>query len=214
MGQQIDTAFLEILASKVCHDLISPIGAIANGIEFMEEMGADAMDDAIDLLKFSATQASAKLQAYRMAYGAGGGDVSIRPEDVHKSFGKFIELDKKITQDWDPHAPLGPEERSDGFSKLLICALLLCCECLPKGGTISVTKAGEDLTAISAQGPDATLKSPMDQALTNDMNQETLEPRYVHAYMCGLMAKKYGFDLRVAKNDGGAVEFHLQSPTA
>lgn len=212
MGQQIDTAFLEILASKVCHDLISPIGAIANGIEFMEEMGPDAMDDAIDLLKFSATQASAKLQAYRMAYGAGGGDVSIKPEDVHKSFGMFIELDKKITQDWDPHAPLGPEERSEGFSKLLMCALLLSCECLPKGGTICLSKAGDNLTAITAQGEGAALKPPMDQALTNEMNQATLEPRYVHAYMCGLMAKKYGFELTVIKNEGGTVAFHLKSP--
>lgn len=214
MGQQIDSAFLEILASKICHDLISPIGAVSNGIEFMEEMGADAVDDAIDLLKFSASQASAKLQAYRMAYGAGGGDVSIKPEDVHKSFGKFIELDKKITQDWDPYAPLGPEERSEGFSKMLMCALLLCCEGLPKGGTISVTKAGEDLTAITAQGDGAGLKPPMIQALANNMDQATLEPRYVHPYMCGLMAKKYGFELSASKNEDGLVELHLKSPAA
>jgi len=212
VGQQIDIAFLELMASKVCHDLISPIGAISNGIEFMEEMGPDAIEEAVDLLKFSATQASAKLQAYRMAYGAGGGDISIKPEDVHKSFAKFIQLDKKITQDWDPHADIGPDERSEGFSKLLMCALLLSCECLPKGGVITVDKAGQNITSIKASGQDAALKPPMDKALSNEIHQDALEPRYVHAYMSGLLAKQYGFQLEPKANTEGGVEFHLISP--
>lgn len=212
VGKDIDIGFMELLASKVCHDLISPIGAIANGVEFLEEMGADADDEVTGLIKFSALQASAKLQAYRMAYGAGGGDVSIKPEDVHKSFGKFIELDKKITQDWDPHAPLGPEERASGFSKMLMCALILCVECLPKGGKISVSEAGNNLTRFVAEGDDAALKPPMDSALNHSMPRDSLEPRYVHAYMCGLMADQYGFELKLDSAESGKVEFILKSP--
>ena len=214
MTQKIDLGFLELLSSKICHDLISPIGAIANGVEFMEEMGADADEEVTGLIKFSATQASAKLQAYRMAYGAGGGDVSIKPEDVHKAFGKFIELDKKIMQDWDPYAPLGPEERASGFSKLLMCALLLSVECLPKGGTIKVSEGGNNITLIRAEGPDAALKSPMDAALDNSMDRDSIEPRYVHAYMTGLLAKNYDFELKTNASGTDFVEFALISPNA
>ena len=211
MTKTIDISFMELLASKICHDLISPIGAIANGVEFMEEMGG-ADDEITDLIKFSALQASAKLQAYRMAYGAGGGDVSIKPEDVHKSFGKFIELDKKITQDWDPHGSLGPEERSAGFSKMVLCALLLSVECLPKGGAIKIFAGGNNETIIRAEGNDAALKPPMDSALDQSMDLESVEPRYVHAYMSGLLAKTYGFELKLKHEGSGFVEFLLISP--
>jgi histidine phosphotransferase ChpT len=211
--QSVDLEFLELLASKICHDLISPIGAISNGIEFMEDMGAQVDDDVIDLLRFSSTQASAKLQAFRMAYGAGGGDVSVKPEEVHKCFGKFIELDKKITQNWDPHGDLGFAEPREGFSKMLMCLLLLSCECLPKGGKISILSAGgANKTLVKAEGEDAALKPPMDQALSHQIAKHNLEPRYVHAYTTGLMAKKYGYKIEYVKPlQGGVVEFILSA---
>ena len=70
-------------------------------------------------------QASGKLQCYRMAYGAGGADTSIKPEDVHKIFSLMIESDGKVTQNWDPYAPIGPEDRPPAFAKILMCALIL-----------------------------------------------------------------------------------------
>ncbi|HRQ61461.1 MAG TPA: hypothetical protein PLO23_08135, partial [Alphaproteobacteria bacterium] len=102
MTEKIDIHVLELLASKICHDLISPVGAVANGVEFLEDMEIEGADDILGLINFSAKQGSAKLQAYRMAYGAGGADSSIKPEDVHKIFGSFIALDEKVKQDWDP----------------------------------------------------------------------------------------------------------------
>ncbi|MFP4314148.1 MAG: histidine phosphotransferase family protein [Alphaproteobacteria bacterium] len=212
MDKMIDIGLMELLTSKICHDLISPIGAVANGVEFMEEMGADAGEEATSLIKFSALQASAKLQSYRMAYGAGGGDTSIKPEDVHTTFNKFIELDKKIKQDWNPYGPLGPEERSAGFSKLLMCALILCAECLPKGGTIKVEEAGANITRIKASGEDAALKEPMAAALDHSMPREAVEPRYVHAYITHLLADQYGFELKYNGANGETIEFLLRSP--
>jgi histidine phosphotransferase ChpT len=84
-AKPIDVAMLEVLASKICHDLISPIGAVNNGVELIEDMGPDAGPEATALIAFSAQQASAKLQAFRMAYGIGGADSNIKPEDVHKA---------------------------------------------------------------------------------------------------------------------------------
>ncbi len=97
----IDFRVLEILTSKICHDLISPIGAVNNGVEFMQEMGLEDAGDGLDLIAFSAQQAGAKLHAYRMAYGAGGADNSIKPEDVYDAIQDVIGPDNKIRQAWD-----------------------------------------------------------------------------------------------------------------
>src|ERR1700756_3824371 len=62
-----------LLCSRVCHDLISPVGAIVNGIEVMEEdKNEETKTFALDLIKKSAHQASAKLQFCRLAFGASG----------------------------------------------------------------------------------------------------------------------------------------------
>ena len=81
---------IELLASRICHDLVSPVGAINNGVEFMEETGDDAEQraEALNLIAHSASQASAKLMAFRIAYGSGGRDPNIKPEDVQKAFRK------------------------------------------------------------------------------------------------------------------------------
>jgi hypothetical protein len=101
VSKQIDAVMLEVLASKICHDLISPIGAVNNGVELIEDMGPDAGPEATALIAFSAQQASAKLQAFRMAYGTGGADANIKPDDVFKAIELIINQDKKIKQEWN-----------------------------------------------------------------------------------------------------------------
>ena len=124
MSVTIDTGILELLASKVCHDLISPIGAVNNGIEFLTEMGPDAGEEVTDLIAFSAGQASAKLKAYRMAYGAGGADDSIKPEEVHEAIQAIVGAEDKVTQEWDPYGDLGYEDRPKAFCKILVSAFV------------------------------------------------------------------------------------------
>src|SRR5687768_6116239 len=63
-----------LVASRVCHDIISPVGAIVNGLEVLEEEKDESMREfAMDLVQKSARQASAKLQFSRLAFGASGG---------------------------------------------------------------------------------------------------------------------------------------------
>lgn len=205
MSKEIDIGLIEQLASKICHDLISPIGAVNNGIEFLEEMGADAGQEVIDLITYSASQASAKLQAYRMAYGSGGADANIKPEDVHTAIEAVLGKNSKIKQDWDPHTPLGPEERPKGFCKTLISGILLAIECLPKGGTIAVQADGDEGVRIIATGEDACPRGDAIRALDNSMPRESLEPKYVHPYIAGIMARHYGFELSLTEAGDGKV---------
>ena len=71
-----------LLCSRICHDIISPVGAINNGLELLEEGGAD--EDAMELIKASARNASARLQFARIAFGAAGSaSVQIDTGDAH-----------------------------------------------------------------------------------------------------------------------------------
>lgn len=204
-AKTISIDMLEVLASKICHDLISPIGAVNNGVELLEELGTDAGPEATSLIAFSAQQASAKLQAFRLAYGVGGADSNIKPEDVYKTIDILTAQDKKIKQEWNPNTPLGINpatgERPKGFCKILVCSILLGMECLPKGGTIAVIPGNGAETAVIAKGENAALRGQMAEALSLSLDPHGLDPKYVHAYMTGLLAAQYG--LTVSLKDSG-----------
>lgn len=210
-AKPIDVAMLEVLASKICHDLISPIGAVNNGVELIEDMGPDAGPEATALIAFSAQQASAKLQAFRMAYGIGGADSNIKPEDVHKAIELLITQDKKIKQEWNPNAGIGGADRQKGFCKLLTCGIMLGMECLPKGGTISVVQGSDSETAIVAKGENASLRGQTEEALGLKLDAQHLDPKYVHAMMTGLLAERHGFKVTAKDSGQGFISITIRS---
>ncbi len=202
----LSPALLELLASRICHDLISPVGAVHNGVEFLQEMGIEDGAEAVGLIAHSAQTAAARLQAFRLAYGAAGRDPNIKPEDVHETFGELIRSDGKITQDWDPHGPLGFDERPLGFCKLLMGVLMLAQECLPKGGKITVAADGENRLTVTAEGQDALVREQVEDALARTLTIDDLDPRLVHPYALSVLAAGYGFTIAIAdKNDARVV---------
>lgn len=205
-------AVLELLASRICHDIISPVGAINNGIELMQEMGAEAMDDGLELVAYSASQSAAKLAAFRLAYGAGGRDPNIKPEDVQKNFGELIRAEGKISQTWDPYGNLGPDPLPPGYCKMLMCAMMLAMECLPKGGYISVRPAGDHASTIIAEGEGATVREQVEEAMEQKLEPEDLDPRLVHPYAIGVLAESYGYKLSIKSQDEGRIEFTMDCP--
>lgn len=206
----IDVEVLELLASRICHDIISPVGAINNGVEFLEEMGAGGSDEAVSLLSHSAKTASAKLMAFRLAYGAGGRDYNIKPEDIHKCFAGLIESDGKITQDWNPHMDFGFEERPEGFCKILMGGLMLAQECLPKGGQVSIETDGKGEVLIHAKSEETLLRPQVEDAMAQTISPEELDPRLVHPYVVGILARHYGFDLKIKQNNKDCITYSLK----
>lgn len=196
MTDSLTPAMLELLASKICHDLISPIGAVNNGVELIQELGADSGPEAMELIAFSAQQASAKLKAFRFAYGAGGADGNIKPADVHHAIEEIVGAEKKIRQTWDAKANFGKAGAQAGFCKVLTCVILLAMETLPKGGTITV-KPANDSVIVTAQGTNATLRDKAAEALVKNIAEP--EPKDIHARMTGIMARHYGFTVSGAQ---------------
>lgn len=211
------TLIMEFLASRICHDLVSPVGAINNGLEFMEDMADDpqGMKTATDLIAHSAGAASARLMAFRLAYGAGGREGNIKPEDIQKAFGALIRSDGKIRQSWDPFGPLGISPATRGFLKTLIGTLILGTECLPKGGTIYVDPGQGEQTLVRAEGTGATIRENVENALAGTIALGDMDPRLAHPYVVGIAARTYNFDVQLKDKDETHVTWAItHTPTA
>ncbi len=207
---KLDAAVLEVLASRICHDLISPVGAVHNGVEFLQETGPEAGSEAVALIAHSAEMAAAKLQAFRLAYGAGGRDPNLKPEDVYKTFDNLIRLDAKIAQSWNPKGSLGFKAFPAGYCKTLMGALLLAQECLPKGGTVSVQAGPRDnCSRITAQGTDAGVRQNVREALARTLPVDTLDPRLVHPYVISALAASYGLKFEISEEAQGRIAIDL-----
>lgn len=205
-------ALLELLASRICHDLISPVGAVNNGVEFIQETG-DASPDAIDLIAMSAHEAAVRLQMFRLAYGAGGRDPNIKPEDIHKVFLALTEGEgkdaHKVTLEWDPYAPLGFDEFPTGYCKTLAGVLMLAQECLPKGGTIMVQEGGDKKTHIIAEGINCAPRPNVKEALARDIPLDDLDPRLIHPYALSVLADNYGLSVEIGEEADEKVVIQL-----
>lgn len=206
------TALLELLSSRICHDLVSPVGAINNGIEFMEDAADDpeALKQASELIAHSAGSAGARLQVFRIVYGAGGRDGNVKPEDIQKAFGALIRSDGKVRQSWDPFGPLGIDPKTRGFCKVLLGTLVLAQECLPKGGTVYVDPGQGAETLVKAEGTDAVVRDNVEAALKHEIDQNSLDPRLVHPYVMGLIAKTYGFTIALQKTEPGHATWSIR----
>lgn len=193
------TALMELLSSRICHDLVSPVGAINNGLEFMEDMADDeeGRKEATQLIAHSATAAGARLMAFRLAYGSGAVDGHVKPEDIQKAFGALIRTDGKIRQSWDPFGPLGIPPSSRAFCKILMGCLMMAGDCLPKGGMIFVDPGTGPETLIKAEGAGAVIREGVEDALCGKTNLTDVDPRLVHPYILGQSARTYGYDIKL-----------------
>src|SRR5712692_11034579 len=129
-----------LLCSRVCHDLISPVGAIVNGLEVLDDNPKpDDREFALDLIRKSAKTASARLQFCRLAFGAAGSaSAQVDLGDARAMAQAFIEDDKtKLV--WNLPRVLLPKNRV----KLLLNLLIIAGQAIPRGGTLAVDPVGE-----------------------------------------------------------------------
>lgn len=111
-----------LLASRICHDLVSPVGAIVNGTDLIAEIGVGDVQDEIAMIRQSAGRASALLQYYRIAFGAADDDSMLARGTLQTQAGMMLET-QKIALDWEGLD--GPSlSRSEGrfLFQLLMCA--------------------------------------------------------------------------------------------
>jgi histidine phosphotransferase ChpT len=197
-----------LLCSRVCHDLISPVGAIVNGLEVLEESkDEETKQFALDLIKKSATTGSAKLQFCRIAFGAAGSaGAQIDTGDAEKISRGFLEDDKtKIA--WNLPRVLLAKNRV----KLLLNMLLIAGQSIPRGGKLTVDPIGAGDAMgfkIGAAGVNAKLP-PNVSLLTGETGGETLDAHRIQPFYAGLLAKACGVKAAIAM-DGETVVISAQ----
>ena len=193
-----------LLCSRVCHDLISPVGAIMNGIEVMEDdSDEETKTFAMDLIKKSAKTASAKLQFCRIAFGAAGSaGAQIDTGDAEKVARGMLEDDKtKIS--WNLPRALLPKNRV----KLLLNMLLVAGHAIPRGGTMTVDSVGEGETMgfkVTASGMNARVPQAMPGLLTGEPNGHSVDAHAIQPFYAGLLARNCGLSVALA-NEGEAI---------
>src|SRR3954466_15595094 len=129
-----------LLCSRVCHDLISPVGAIVNGLEVLDDNPKpDDREFALDLIRKSARTASARLQFCRLAFGAAGSaGAQIDTGDAENMARGHLE-DNKTRISWNLQRLLQPKNKV----KLLLNMLVIAQQTIPRGGVLSVDSVGE-----------------------------------------------------------------------
>ena len=193
-----------LLCSRVCHDLISPVGAIVNGLEVLAEEKDEATKEfALDLIKKSAGTASAKLQFCRIAVGAAGSaGAQIDLGDAETISRGFLE-DEKTKLGWNLPRALLPKNRV----KLLLNLLLIAGQAIPRGGKLTVDPigSGEGMGfRISAAGTNAKIPPAVGSLLTGETGSEGLDAHRIQPFYAGLLAKASGVTAAVAM-DGETV---------
>jgi len=181
-----------LLSSRVCHDVISPVGAIVNGLEVLEEENdAEMRGHALALIKSSANEASARLQFCRLAFGAAGSKgASIDTGDAELVTRQLI-ADERTQLHWSVPRVL----MSKNKVKLLLNLCLLADAAIPRGGVISVSSTGEEDTVsfrIEAKGVNARVASNVPCLLEGETEEGAIDARAIQAYYAGLVAKSCG----------------------
>jgi len=204
-GPAIDALDLAaLLCSRVCHDLISPVGAIVNGLEVLEEEKDEATKEfALELIKKSARTASAKLQFCRIAFGAAGSAGSqIDLGDAESNARGFLE-DEKTKLGWNLPRALLPKNRV----KLLLNMLLIVGQAIPRGGKLSVDPigAGESMSfKVSATGTNAKIPPAVPPLLAGEDGGTPIDAHRIQPFYTGLLARACGLGVSIAM-DGEAV---------
>jgi len=188
---QLEFRVFELLASRLCHDLISPVGAINNGVELMGEKDADFAKDAAALIAQSAKRAGHRLQFYRFAYGAGGaGGGAPVPKDL---IAGMLE-GGKVACSWPEAFDAFPVE----WQKLACNLTLLAVEVLPRGGKVTLSGKDKSIEAV-AEGESVNLTPEMKAALAAGAGAADLTARTIHGYFTALYAEQLGAKLSLAE---------------
>jgi len=192
-----------LLCSRVCHDLISPVGAIVNGLEVLDDNPKpEDREFALDLIRKSAKTASARLQFCRLAFGAAGSaGAQIDLGDAQAMARGHIE-DGKITIAWNLPRLLLPKNRV----KLLLNMLVIAQQTIPRGGVLKVDPLGEGERLgfrVTANGLNARLPQNIADILSSAQLAAT-DAHSVQPYYTRLLAQACGLSVRLAA-EGDAV---------
>jgi len=195
--------FAALLVSRVCHDLVGPLGAVVNGMEVLEDERDPAMrGEAIKLVTMSADQALARIQFMRIAFGAAGSaGAELDLGEIGRLVGGLLE-GGKVQLVWNVPKLYWAKD----WAKLLMNATLLAADCLPRGGVVTVDVASDAQTPsfhIRAEGLNARVTEEMEHAIKGDA--VNVDARHVQPFLIYKLSRTVDTTIAIMPMEG-AVE--------
>lgn len=202
-----------LLSSRVCHDVISPVGAIVNGLEVLEEERDPEMrGHALALIKSSANEASSRLQFCRLAFGAAGSKGALIDTGDAEVVTRQLIADERTKLNWSVPRVL----MSKNKVKVLLNLCLLADATIPRGGTISVSSTGDEehvTFRVEAKGANARLAANLTDLLSGEAEEGAIDARAIQPYFTGLVARSCALALAVSAEPDG-VTFEARPASA
>lgn len=200
-----------MMCARICHDLVSPIGALGTALEVLEDpANADMHEDAMDLVKKSARQASGKLQFLRLAFGAGGSAPGVIGVDMLKTLTDGIYGDAKADIEWAAQI----DALNKDTARVLLNLIMLGVQAVPRGGVVSIYLA-QDMDMVELKltctGPKARLAEAVTQTLSGKMPDDGFDGRTIQPFYTGVILRELGGKI-AAGADEDRVVFSAKIP--
>lgn len=190
-----------LLCSRVCHDVISPVGAITNGLEVLDdEDSTDMHEFAIDLIKKSAKQASSRLQFARLAFGAAGSAGSEIDTGDAENVARGMVDAEKTNLTWNiPRQYLAKNK-----VKLLLNLILIAISSIHRGGDINVDGEITPETAqftVVAKGTNAKVQATTSDILNADEPPHAVDAHSIQPHYTKLVAEACNMAVTLATGE-------------
>jgi histidine phosphotransferase ChpT len=200
----IDLAAL--LCSRLCHDMLSPVGALNNGLELLRsEKDPEMRKQCVDLLERSAETSAAKLKFFRLAFGAAGGyGERVQAEEPRGLLAALVAANDRVGLNWAVTA----EELPKDAVKVLLNLAAIGIDALPRGGTLDIgaeVRDGATEIAVRAAGPRIAFDADVGRALDGSLPETELTGRTAPAHMIQLIAQGAGGGLQYALGEDALV---------
>ena len=188
-----------LLCSRLCHDLLSPVGALNNGIELLaDEQDPEMREKCLELLSDSARASANKLKFFRLAFGAGGGfGEEIDTHEAQGALEGVFGAERRIELGW----MVGEEKLPKGAVKLLLNLALLAGDALVRGGRLDVGAERTDSRVelvIRGEEPRILLDPVLRDTLASGASNGTVEPRAAGAWLAHSLAAETGGTIQLS----------------
>ena len=204
MTQPADLELASLLCSRLCHDLLSPVGALTNGLELLaDEKDPDMRQRCFELLEQSAKTSADKLRFFRLAFGAAGGFGEMVPVDEPRALiDALAGAYNRVTVNW----ALGGDTLPKAAVKVLLNLAQMGMDALVRGGTLDIAaefRDGSSEIVVRASGPRIAFDPTIGAALDGTLPVSELSSRTAAAAMLQ----------RVAASAGGGLQLHVTPET-
>jgi histidine phosphotransferase ChpT len=199
---QSEVDLASLLCSRLCHDLLSPVGAMNNGLELLaDETDPEMQKRCLDLLTESARSAADKLKFFRLAFGAAGGfGAAVDPADARAVITPLVTGSGRTTLEWGVPAEFMPKRAI----KILLNLAFIANEALVRGGVLSIAaenRGDEQEIVISARGPKIVIDAAVRDALSGLLSESDIDSRTAAAWMVRNLAVRGGGLVQLAQPD-------------